>query len=106
MSDPQQTREPIQAAPLAEEDRRSALMGMSASLRECISEAEGRAQVEECKLDYDMLVSQGPPQAVAVRANPAQIPLPLPLVVALFAAACLGLGLSGGEDSVAHGFRF
>lgn len=39
------------------ESKRKALMGPAGSLQECLSEAEGGAEVDECKLDYDQLVS-------------------------------------------------
>ena len=39
------------------ESKRKALMGPAGSLQECLSEAEGGAEVDECNLDYDKLVS-------------------------------------------------
>ena len=42
---------------ISEESKRSALMGAAESLQECLSEAEGGAEVEECEMDYDELVS-------------------------------------------------
>ena len=39
------------------ESKRKALMGPAGSLQECLSEAEGGAEVDECKLDYNQLVS-------------------------------------------------
>ena len=42
---------------ISAESKRKALMGPAGSLAECLSEAEGGAEVDECKLDYDQLVS-------------------------------------------------
>lgn len=41
----------------SEESKRSALMGGAESLQACLSEAESGAEVEECEMDYDKLVS-------------------------------------------------
>ena len=38
-------------------EKRAALMGNAESLSQCLSEAENGAEIEECEVDYDKLVS-------------------------------------------------
>ena len=45
---------------ISDQDKRSMLLGAEDSLQSCLSSAEGKAQIDECELDYDTLVSSGP----------------------------------------------
>ena len=57
-------------------------------MQECLSEAEGGAEVEECKLDYDKLVS-GPEEGDSDLLNVGPIVLVV-IGVALAAANLIG----------------
>eukprot|EP00966_Prymnesium_polylepis_P256847 5933014-Prymnesium_polylepis.2 len=50
---------PASAEMKSEEETRSMLMGADDSLEACLSSAEGKAEIDECELDYDKLV-EGP----------------------------------------------
>ena len=63
--------------PLSAEKRRSKLMGASESLQECLSSAESSGEVDECKLDYEELVSGG---ATAATGLDLRIALPVAIV--------------------------
>lgn len=63
--------------PVSAEKRRSNLLGASESLQECLSSAESSAEVEECQLDYEELVSGG---GVANAGTDLRITLPIAIV--------------------------
>jgi hypothetical protein len=79
---------PSSGVTVSAESKRKALMGPAGSLQECLSEAEGGAEVDECKLDYDKLVS-GPEEGDSDLLNVGPIVLVV-IGVALAAANLIG----------------